>query len=552
MPVCNRCHKDWPEQYWVCPEDGTVLSVARMAASGDTQPRPFGLSLDEDLRPGTTIGEYRVEGKLGEGGMATVFSAIHPLIGKKVAIKVLSRRLCSDIHAVDRFIGEARTVNQIGHPNLVDIFAFGVLPDGRAYLVMEWLQGETLAERTHRQRLSAPLALDVLLQIVDALEAAHDQRVVHRDLKPANIIVLERKDAVRIKLLDFGIAKLADSDASVPKTRSGVAMGTAGYMSPEQARGKNVDHRTDIYALGCVAYEVLLGRIPFVSDTAIDILAMHLAATPPSPRSLWPDVPSSLERALTQMLAKEPDGRPSLLEVRAQLEAALRSITPTMGVPAGPIPHTPRRIAAWLATGTAVALLGAAAGAWLLRRPPLIVAAALPSPSATAPSSPPLPAPAVAALQVAPTANPLPAANAATGTGGAAAKKPSRTRATLMVWAPVGASVRVDHGHIATAGDAPLPIDVEGGEHLVQVTTINHARFEQHVRVAAGATADVRLLPAERSGKPGNHRPIAVAPAAVPALSDQTAPPEAEPEAPPAEKTTAPKPGSDYTLDPFK
>src|SRR6201990_2853992 len=182
MAVCSRCRKDWPDQYWVCPEDGKVLTSA-CPATGEILTPPLGIPREEDLRPGTMIGEYRVEGKLGEGGMASVFSALHPLIGKRVAIKVISRRLCSDIHAVDRFIGEARTVNQIGHPNLVDIFAFGVLPDGRAYLVMEWLQGETLAERTHRQRLSAPLALDVLLQIVDALEAAHDQRVVHRDLK---------------------------------------------------------------------------------------------------------------------------------------------------------------------------------------------------------------------------------------------------------------------------------------------------------------------------------------------------------------------------------
>src|SRR5262245_63736894 len=124
MPVCNRCHQDWPDQYWVCPEDGTVLSSARVAGTGGRMtPTPVGIPREEDLRPGTMIGEYRVEGKLGEGGMASVFSALHPLIGKRVAIKVISRRLCSDIHAVDRFIGEARTVNQIGHPNLVDIFA---------------------------------------------------------------------------------------------------------------------------------------------------------------------------------------------------------------------------------------------------------------------------------------------------------------------------------------------------------------------------------------------------------------------------------------------
>src|SRR3569623_3621685 len=166
MPVCGRCHKDWPDQYWVCPEDGSVLSSARLAAVGQVNGRPFGIPREDDLHPGTMIGEYRVEGKLGEGGMATVFSATHPLIGKKVAIKVISRRLCADLHAEERFSNEARTGNQIGHPNLVDIFAFGVLPDGRAYLVMEWLQGETLAERVARDRMPVPRALDVLIQIV--------------------------------------------------------------------------------------------------------------------------------------------------------------------------------------------------------------------------------------------------------------------------------------------------------------------------------------------------------------------------------------------------
>src|SRR6478609_6288498 len=168
MPVCSRCHKDWPEQYWVCPEDGTVLTASRTAVGGSSPGTPIGIPREEDLQPGTMIGEYCVEGKLGEGGMATVFAATHPLIGKKVAIKVISRRLCADLHAVERFINEARTVNQIGHPNLVDIFAFGVLPDGRAYLVMEWLQGDTLAERLVRERIPGPRAPDVLMQIIDA------------------------------------------------------------------------------------------------------------------------------------------------------------------------------------------------------------------------------------------------------------------------------------------------------------------------------------------------------------------------------------------------
>jgi serine/threonine protein kinase len=466
MPVCSRCHKDWPEQYWVCPEDGTVLSAARSASGGDFRPSPVGIARDEDLQPGTMIGEYRVEGKLGEGGMATVFSATHPLIGKKVAIKILSRRLCADLHAVERFIGEARTVNQIGHPNLVDIFAFGVLPDGRAYLVMEWLQGETLAARLQRERLPVPRALDVLLQLVDALEAAHEKAIVHRDLKPHNVFVLERKDAVRVKLLDFGIAKLADSDPNVPKTRSGVAMGTAGYMSPEQARGKNVDHRTDTYALGCVAYEMLLGQLPFVADTAIDILAMHLASAPPPLRTLWREAPAGLERILLQMLSKEPDGRPSLQQVRAVFESSLRSIAPSMGIPEGPRPRKERKWLPWVGAASVVTVIVGGALFGYLRTRPVAVPPVVTSPTPIAPT-------------------PIP-------TRTPTATKDVVVSSTIVVRAPDGARVNIDgREYIAEAG--AVRVAVEAGEHEL-VVTARRKSFHDRVRVAPGATAEVRAL----------------------------------------------------------
>jgi hypothetical protein len=509
MAVCSRCHKDWPDQYWVCPEDGTVLTAAR-TASGQIITTPIGIPREEDLRAGTMIGEYRVEGKLGEGGMATVFAATHPLIGKKVAIKVISRRLCSDLHAVERFIGEARTVNQIGHPNLVDIFAFGVLPDGRAYFVMEWLQGETLGARMARERMPIPRALDVLLQIVDALEAAHEKGVVHRDLKPHNIFVLERGDKARVKLLDFGIAKLADSDASVPKTRSGVAMGTAGYMSPEQARGKNVDHRTDIYALGCVAYEMLLGRVPFVADTAIDILAMHLAAAPPSPRTLWATVPTGVEKIMMQMLSKEPDGRPSLEQVRAIFDAASRSITPSMGIAAGPRPQPPRRWTGWLAGGVIAAA---------------VVAAGLYGFVTTRAHETAMPIPIL----------PVVAPPATIGTTPPVAPPPAK-RSVLLVHAPAGSHVGVDGQEYVSTG-AALRIDVPGGEHRVVVAAPHKLVWSEKVRVGAGATAEVR---------PSLSRTRPVKNVTPPA--DVGSKPDARTEPRPDEKK---KPAGDYTLDPF-
>jgi serine/threonine protein kinase len=163
-----------------------------------------------DIAPGTAIGEYIVEAKIGEGGMGSVYSVTHPLIGKHAAIKVMAPHLCNDAIAVERFILEARAVNQIGHPNIVDVFAFGTLPDGRSYFIMEWLHGESLATRILR---NGPLPLreaaDLVVQIADALEAAHEKEVVHRDLKPDNVFLVPvRGRRTLVKLLDFGIAKL--------------------------------------------------------------------------------------------------------------------------------------------------------------------------------------------------------------------------------------------------------------------------------------------------------------------------------------------------------
>jgi serine/threonine protein kinase len=514
MPVCTRCKKDWPEQYWVCPEDGTVLTAARAVGEGLLAGQ-VGIPREEDLAPGTMIGEYCVEGKLGEGGMATVFAATQPLIGKKVAIKVISRRLCADLHAVERFIGEARTVNQIQHPNLVDIFAFGVLPDGRAYLVMEWLQGDTLQSHLARQRLPAAQGIEILLQIVDALEAAHEKGVVHRDLKPANVFLVERRGNTEqsVKLLDFGIAKLADSDASVPKTRSGVAMGTAGYMSPEQARGKNVDHRTDIYALGCVAYEVMLGQVPFLADTAIDILAMHLASAPPPPRSLWPDIPATLANVLVEMLAKEPDKRPSLAMVKSTLLASQRSITPTMGISvAGVIlsrrAQRLRRRALWV--GLVATLLAASIVSWRVawREPEPIPP---PPPVRTNPPS------------------------------RAAAPLPSAPRmGTLLVRAPAGAMVNIDEQEflVGPAGvvRAIVASDVE---HAIVVLQPHKGPIKDRVRVAPGATAEYRALGRSHRDKFSDKGAIQLSPIEAPALDKSG-------DTPPQKSNSG-----DYTLDPF-
>jgi serine/threonine-protein kinase len=238
-------------------------------ATADRLPRG---NSDATLAVGTVVGEMEITAKVAQGGMGAIYAAVHPVIHKKAAIKVLNRDLCYDPDAVDRFVQEARSVCQIGHPNIVDVFAFGVLPDGRSYMVMDWLDGESLGERLVRGPVPVSETVAILDQVADALEAVHEQDVIHRDLKPDNIFLCPvRGGRTAVKLLDFGVAKLVRYDGAIGPTQPGMIMGTPGYMSPEQARAKDVDTRTDIYALGCVAYETVTGRLPFELDTAAEM-----------------------------------------------------------------------------------------------------------------------------------------------------------------------------------------------------------------------------------------------------------------------------------------
>src|SRR5438445_513907 len=220
MSKCGRGGKGGPAGYEACPDDGTRLTAA--PRTGVSQPAAMAAPADGagELQPGMMVGEYVVEGKLGEGGMGAVYSATHPLIGKKAAIKVISAALCTDTAQVERFVQEARSVNQIGHPNIVDVFAFGTLPDGRSYFVMAWLKGQSLADRVAKGGMSLPEAVEIMEQASAALEAAHEKGIVHRDLKPDNVYLVNvRGNRQLVKLLDFGIAKLASGgDQRVQKT----------------------------------------------------------------------------------------------------------------------------------------------------------------------------------------------------------------------------------------------------------------------------------------------------------------------------------------------
>jgi len=300
-------------------------------------PQPA-LAAELDLEPDQMVGEYRVEGKLGQGAFGTVFKATHPLIGKVVAIKVLARRYSVDPEIVSRFMAEARAVNQIRHRNIIDIFSFGQLDDGRMYYVMEYLDGEPLDALLDRARnLSLSDALPILRGIAKALDAAHGKGICHRDLKAENVFLATDPDdgGAWPKLLDFGIAKLlAPEEGLKHKTRTGAPIGTPYYMSPEQCRGKDVDHRTDIYAFGVLVYRMLAGVYPFDADDYMTILFMQINDEPPPLTSHLPDLPTTIDDCVAWLLAKDPARRPPDLRTAVR---ALEHAAQDAGFDIGPV-----------------------------------------------------------------------------------------------------------------------------------------------------------------------------------------------------------------------
>jgi serine/threonine protein kinase/class 3 adenylate cyclase len=272
------------------------------------------------------VGNYRVIDLIGQGGMGAVYRAVHPEIGRTVAIKLLRADLATSEEATARFFDEARAVNAIRHEGIVDIFDLGRRPDGSTYYVMEHLTGEDLAQLLKREgSLRADEAVLIVRQVCAALAAAHRRGIVHRDLKPQNLFIVQRGADRRVKLLDFGIAKLVHDLSDRPTTSTGVVLGTIPYMSPEQARGEAVDPRADIYSLGCILFELLTGRVPFAASNPLAVLA-RLAMeepAPPSWRSHRFGIPATLDDVVLRALAKDRDARYSDIE---ELEAALAAL----------------------------------------------------------------------------------------------------------------------------------------------------------------------------------------------------------------------------------
>jgi eukaryotic-like serine/threonine-protein kinase len=275
-------------------------------------------------------GRYKIEKVLGEGGMGIVYKAVHTSLGKALAIKVLRPEVSKNEEIVQRFRQEAQSASQIGHPHIIDISDFGTLPDGSTYFAMEYLLGKSLTVAMAEQRFTTERTIHVVRQLAGALGAAHEIGIVHRDLKPDNVQLIDRggqKDFV--KVLDFGIAKVGGSTSKL--TQAGQVFGTPHYMSPEQCAGTNVDHRTDIYAVGVMLYEMATGKVPFDADNLMGILTKHLYETPIAPRELAPpvDVAPSMEAVILKCLQKKPDQRySSMAELAADLDAIGHGLSP--------------------------------------------------------------------------------------------------------------------------------------------------------------------------------------------------------------------------------
>jgi serine/threonine-protein kinase len=342
---------------------------------------------------------YLVERLLGVGSMGLVYRCRHTVLDKTVALKIIRQDLAQDEETVGRFMTEARSASAIGSKHIVEVLDFGALPDGASYIVMEYLEGLTLGEALDTPAgLSIGDALDIGIQMTEALGAAHAAGVVHRDLKPDNVFLLQSEGGWFVKILDFGIAKIMQSGQKL--TVAGSVIGTPHYMSPEQATGGRTDERTDIYSLGCMLYELACGKVPFDAENPLAVISMQVTDDPPPLRKRMPPgrtLPQGFEAVVLKCLAKDTTERfASMDDVRAALERIAGGGVPLVAPPssqeAGTDSYTEELAAdtdfrelhahgrrrRWMARGALFTLLaGAAAGAFLFVRPRLPTRAAV-------------------------------------------------------------------------------------------------------------------------------------------------------------------------------
>lgn len=323
MLECPRCGRQFADHVLVCTDDFTPLQADATIADVPVDPL-IGHVFD---------GKYRLDQRLGGGGMGTVYRATHLLIDRPVAIKVLSQRFVGDETAQHRFRREARAAGRMQHPNAVTVNDFGTTQDGWLYIVMELLEGRTLREILALEgRLDPARAVFYVLQACAAVGAAHDAKLIHRDLKPANIFIQQRRNMPAVvKVLDFGVAKfmveeLEDDDFNT-LTQVGAMIGTPRYMSPEQCSGLRLTPASDVYSLGIILYETLTGETPFSADTPLGLAMRQVSEAPRPPREIVPVIPAELERVVLHALVKNPADRPAdANEFRRELQATAEQL----------------------------------------------------------------------------------------------------------------------------------------------------------------------------------------------------------------------------------
>ncbi len=425
-----------------------------------------------DPMVGKTIdGRYRVESVLGEGGMGLVYRARHIVLGKLLAIKVLRPDVSRDEEIITRFRQEAQSASSIGNQHIIDISDFGTLPDGSTYFVMEFLDGTDLTKVIENQQPIAPArVIHIAKQLCDALGAAHEIGIVHRDLKPDNIYLIKRGgDSNFVKVLDFGIAKVGGSSSKL--TRAGQVFGTPHYMSPEQCSGSGVDHRTDIYAIGVILYEMITGSVPFDADNLMGILTKHLYEEPAPPRNARPDLPVELEQVVMRCMSKTTQQRyqsmQELLEDLLRIEQGIAPMPlPARTDPTGPIatgaaePNgaTKSKTPMVIAAAAALLLVGGGAAFAMLGGGP----AETPEAPVEAP-----PTPIAQAPTPAPTPTPTPTAAPAEG----AAARPSAVR---VISQPAGAQV---WRGAALLGNTPIDVPRPTGDQNLELE-LRHPGYE--------------------------------------------------------------------------
>jgi serine/threonine protein kinase len=519
--VCPQCNETYGPELRFCPRDGSALQAKEPPS--------------DDLVGQIIAERYRILSKLGEGGMGRVYLAEHIRMGRRCAIKVMHGMLLYDPDSVSRFNREAANASGISHPNVAAIYDFGE-SDGLLYLAMELVQGESLSALLAREPvLTESRVIDIALQVVDALGAAHELGIVHRDLKPENIMITQSRDGRDVvKVVDFGIAKATKGEGRQTVTRTGFIVGTPAYMSPEQILGDVVDGRSDLYSLGCILYEMLTGQRAFLDASGEVSLRQRLTEPPPQPSRVKHGLSSHLNNLVTTAMARDPEQRfHSAAEVRDALIAARNAPSPVSwrdrlpwrrsprplaataapirrpapvpeplgataparfggGEPSRPALQRPtqrstvvrprsavsaRRDPAWLIAGSVVAVL-IAFGAWRLLSPTSRRSAE----TATADSQIVLPATQAPASSNEAVPNTTPADASVT------AAKDSAAIGTLRFTTPLpsDASVTVDGAGVRLSTDGSLSL--APGRHLLRIEAAGHQPWEQSIDIAAGKT----------------------------------------------------------------